>query len=315
MIYRVVILLAVLALWTTSAIASEAMEIKAEPYVKTNTRVGQLAFFKTYQQSFKSAGNVIELSLEEGQTFKKGDVLAKVDTDDLSSELNQLIAEKAFVNKEIERLKKLKKVNAVSQSDVDRQKSRSSQLRAQIIRTREFLDAALIVAPFDGVVISRYIDAGEFVNAGQAVISIAPVADNLVVEVAVQDQLLMHLAVGQKIMLENRSSDAKLLGEVKTVPQMPEANTGLFVVKIMITDTENTRVGSLYNVTLTQSMNMVYPIPADYVQLDFNQTAILMLNNDGKKATPKRLKVIDHNSEYVYVKADSQSSINIVKMD
>ncbi len=307
--------MAVLALWTTSAIASEAMEIKAEPYVKTNTRVGQLAFFKTYQQSFKSAGNVIELSLEEGQTFKKGDVLAKVDTDDLSSELNQLIAEKAFVNKEIERLKKLKKVNAVSQSDVDRQKSRSSQLRAQIIRTREFLDAALIVAPFDGVVISRYIDAGEFVNAGQAVISIAPVADNLVVEVAVQDQLLMHLAVGQKIMLENRSSDAKLLGEVKTVPQMPEANTGLFVVKIMITDTENTRVGSLYNVTLTQSMNMVYPIPADYVQLDFNQTAILMLNNDGKKATPKRLKVIDHNSEYVYVKADSQSSINIVKMD
>jgi len=295
--------------------ALERLEIKAEPYVKTNTRVGQLAFFKTYQQSFKSAGNVTQLTLEEGQTFKKGDVLAKVDTDDLSSELNQLIAEKAFVNKEIERLKKLKKVNAVSQSDVDRQKSRSSQLRAQIIRTREFLDAALIVAPFDGVVISRYVDAGEFVSAGQAVVSIAPMKENFVVEVAVQDQLLSHLAVGQKIMLENRTTEAKLLGEVKTVPQMPDASTGLFVVKIMVTDTENTRVGSLYNVTLTQSMNMVFPVPADYVQLDFNQTAILMVSNGSEQPKPKRLKVIDHSPDLVYIKADSQSAIKIEKMD
>ena len=315
MISRVVILLTMVVCFSSWAFASETLEIKAEPYVKTNTRVGQLAFFKTYQQSFKSAGNVTELTLEEGQTFKKGDVLAKVDTDDLSSELNQLIAEKAFVNKEIERLKKLKKVNAVSQSDVDRQRSLSSQLRAQIIRTREFLDAALIVAPFDGVVISRPIDAGEFVSAGQAVLSIAPINENFVVEVAVQDQLLTHLAVGQKIMLENRTTEAKLLGEVKTVPQMPEANTGLFVVKIMVTDTENTRVGSLYNVTLTQSMNMVYPVPAEYVQLDFNQTAILLVNSGTEKAKPKRLKVIDHSPELIYIKADSQSAIKIEKMD
>ena len=315
MISRVVILLTMVVCFSSWAFASETLEIKAEPYVKTNTRVGQLAFFKTYQQSFKSAGNVTELTLEEGQTFKKGDVLAKVDTDDLSSELNQLIAEKAFVNKEIERLKKLKKVNAVSQSDVDRQRSLSSQLRAQIIRTREFLDAALIVAPFDGVVISRPIDAGEFVSAGQAVLSIAPINENFVVEVAVQDQLLTHLAVGQKIMLENRTTEAKLLGEVKTVPQMPDANTGLFVVKIMVTDTENTRVGSLYNVTLTQSMNMVYPVPAEYVQLDFNQTAILLVNSDTEKAKPKRLKVIDHSPDLIYIKADSQSAIKIEKMD
>jgi len=315
LISRVVILLTMVVCFSSWAFASETLEIKAEPYVKTNTRVGQLAFFKTYQQSFKSAGNVTELTLEEGQTFKKGDVLAKVDTDDLSSELNQLIAEKAFVNKEIERLKKLKKVNAVSQSDVDRQRSLSSQLRAQIIRTREFLDAALIVAPFDGVVISRPIDAGEFVSAGQAVLSIAPINENFVVEVAVQDQLLTHLAVGQKIMLENRTTEGKLLGEVKTVPQMPDASTGLFVVKIMVTDTENTRVGSLYNVTLTQSMNMVYPVPAEYVQLDFNQTAILMVNSGTEKAKPKRLKVIDHSPDLIYIKADSQSAIKIEKMD
>ena len=77
MISRVVILLTMVVCFSSWAFASETLEIKAEPYVKTNTRVGQLAFFKTYQQSFKSAGNVTELTLEEGQTFKKGDVLLK----------------------------------------------------------------------------------------------------------------------------------------------------------------------------------------------------------------------------------------------
>ncbi len=290
--------------------ASEALEIKVEPYTKMTTRIGQLAFFKTYQQSFKSAGKVTQLELEEGQQFEKGQVLAKVDTDDLSSELNQLIAEKAFVNKEIERLKKLRKVNAVSQSDVDRLKSRSSQLRAQIIRTREFLDAALITAPFDGVAISRYVDAGEFVNAGQAVLSIAPLADNFVVEVAVQDKLLTHLNVGQQVMLVNRESGAKLIGQVTVLPQMPDKLTGLFVVKIGITDAPNTRIGNLYEVVLTQSMNLVYAVPTQYAQIDFNQTALVMVNDQ-----TKRLKVVAHDVDTVYLEADSQQPLKIVKMD
>ena len=243
-------LLFVLAmLFGTSANAVEAIQINAEPYAQKASRIGHLAFFKTYQQSFKSAGNVTQLNLEEGQLFKKGDVLAKVDTDNLSSELNQLIAEKAFVNKEIVRLKKLKKVNAVSESELDKMKSRSSQLRAQIIRTREFLDAAMIIAPFDGVVISRYVDAGEFVNPGQTVLSVAPLENNYVVEVAVQDFMLDGLSVGQQIMLKNRQTGATLLGEVKTLAQMPEQSTGLFVVKIAVTEASNARVGNLYGVT------------------------------------------------------------------
>ncbi len=290
--------------------AREAIQIEPEPYAKKTARIGQLAFFKTYQQSFKSAGNITSLNLEEGQSFAKGDVLAKVDTDDLSAELNQLIAEKAFVNKEIVRLKKLQKVNAVSQSELDRMKSQSSQLRAQIIRTREFLDAALIVAPFDGVVISRYVDAGEFVNPGQAVLSIAPLKDNFVVEVAVQDYMLENLSVGQQLMLTNRQTGGTLLGEVKTLAQMPEDATGLFVVKIAVTEAPNARVGNLYDVVLTQGMNMVYPVPVAYAQLDFNQTALVLVNNK-----PSRFKVVDHDSEFVYLKANASQNLELSKMD
>ena len=294
--------------------ALEALSLKAEPHAKQAHRVGQLAFFKTYQVSFKSSGKITQLNIEEGQGFSKGEVLAKVDTDDLSSELNQLIAEKAFVNKEIERLKKLKKVDAVSQSELDRQKSRSSQLRAQIIRTREFLDAAHIVANFDGVVIARYVDGGEFVSAGQPVLEVAPLTENFVVEVAVQDRLLAFLNVGQQVVLKNNESGADLIGEVKTLAQVPDRETGLFIVKIAITDNPEVRVGALYDVTLTQNMAMVLAVPVEYAQLDFNNTAILRVVDDKTgQAKAKRFEVIDHDYDTIYVNADNATTLKIVK--
>lgn len=298
-----------------NAVSLEAIVLKAQPHTKQTTRIGQLAFFKTYQESFKSSGKITQLAIEEGQAFKKGEVLAKVDTDDLSSELNQLIAEKAFVNKEIERLKKLKKVDAVSQSELDRQKSRSSQLRAQIIRTREFLDAAHIVANFDGVVVSRLADSGEFVTAGQPVLNVAPLVDNFVVEVAVQDRLLQFLEVGQQVVLKNTQSDASLIGEVKTLAQMPDKSTGLFIVKIAVTDSPDVRVGALYNVTLTQEMQMVYAVPVKYAQVDFNNTALLNVSGrESGKAMPERFKVIAHDYQTIFVMPrNSETEITLTK--
>ena len=309
MVSRAITLLIFGCLISFHTIGLESLVLKAEPYTKQTTRIGQLAFFKTYQESFKSSGKITQLAIEEGQAFEKGEVLAKVDTADLSSELNQLIAEKAFVNKEIERLKKLKKVDAVSQSELDRQKSRSSQLRAQIIRTREFLDAAHIVANFDGVVISRLVDAGEFVTAGQAVLDVAPLIDNFVVEVAVQDRLLQFLKVGQQVVLNNTESGARLIGEVKTLAQMPDSSSGLFIVKIAVTDAPESRVGTLYDITLTQKMAMVFAVPVEYAQLDFNNTAILTIQEpESGKFKPKRFKVIDHNYDTIYV--DAQERLN-----
>ncbi|QTH63092.1 efflux RND transporter periplasmic adaptor subunit [Psychrosphaera ytuae] len=310
MVVRTTLFIIAIGLLGFPAFALEALQIKAQDYSKQSFRVGQLAFFKTYQASFKSSGNITQLAIEEGQMFKKGEILAKVDTDDLSSELNQLIAEKAFVNKEIERLTKLKKVNAVSQSELDRLKSRSSQLRAQIIRTREFLDAAHIVANFDGVVISRLVDAGEFVAAGQAVLDIAPTVDNYVVEVAVQDRLLAFLTVGMQVELTSNLSGSVLLGEVKTLAQVPDRDTGLFVVKIAVNEAPEARIGSLYKVRLTQNQSMVYPVPVSHAQLDFNNTAIVRLVTN-KGAFPTRMKVVDHDFETVYLEALNGDVITI----
>lgn len=306
MVVRTLFTAALCCLISFQAISLEALKIKAEPYADQSKRIGQLAFFKTYQTSFKSSGNITQLAIEEGQLFKKGDVLAKVDTDDLSSELNQVIAEKAFVNKEIERLTKLKKVNAVSQSELDRLKSQSSQLRAQIIRTREFLDAAHIVANFDGVVISRLVDAGEFVSAGQPVLDLAPLVDNVVVEVAVQDKLLTFLNVGQEVQLRNTQSQAELTGKVKTLAQVPDKDTGLFIVKIAVLDDAKVRVGTLYEVTITQQIELAYAIPSDYAQLDFNSTAILLVEQNGQ-TKPVRFDVVSHDYQTIYVSATSNS--------
>ncbi|MDC2889989.1 HlyD family efflux transporter periplasmic adaptor subunit [Psychrosphaera algicola] len=142
-------------------------------------------------------------------------MLASVDTDELNSELNSLLAEKAFVNEEVKRLLTLRKQNAVSASEYERNKSQSSQLKAAIIRVRQLLEAASIVAPYDGIVISRLLELGEFAALGQTILEIAPIKDNLVINVDVLGSELRYLNYGVELPVSARDKSNSQLAKVK----------------------------------------------------------------------------------------------------
>jgi len=295
---------------------AESINLSLEPYVKTHSRTGQLDFYRTYQYSFKSSGEVSELNVDVGQQFKKGAVLASVDTDDLSSELNQLLAEKAFINKEVRRLSRLEKVDAVSASEVEQFKSRSSQLKARIIRVREYLDASSIVAPYDGVVLTRNVDLGEFVGPGQMVLTVAPVADNLVISVAVTEQELPEFQHGKEIVVEDVVNQRSLPARVKQIATTPNMKTGLFQVDLAISPTspmQNMNIGKLFSVHVTARTELVFKVPNHLASVDFNRTALIQIVDENNNHRLKRFDVIDFDLDFVYIAAQNLSRLTVIK--
>ena len=310
MIARVVILL---VLATLSVNANEVLTLELEPYEKKSWRTGKLDFYRTYQYSFKSSGNIKTLAVDAGDEFTKGTILANVDTDDLSSELNQLLAEKAFINQEVKRLSKLAKIDAVSARDVERYKSHSSQLKASIVRVREYLEASTIKAPYDGVVISRNVDLGEFVGPGQAVLEVAPLKDNLVVSTAVTESELADLHLGKQLAVKDKTEQQVLPAMVKKIASTPNAMTGLFQVDLAIDTVNNMRIGKLFEVEVLQASTLVFKVPSHLASVDFNKTALIQVLDLDSKPRLKRFKVVDFDLEHIYIHAQQATQLSVVK--
>ncbi|ATJ91177.1 MULTISPECIES: efflux RND transporter periplasmic adaptor subunit [Acetobacter] len=116
-----------------------------------------------------------------GAVVKAGDVLAEIDTPGLDAQyaaakanLNVAQARYKLAQITAKRWKALQGTQAVSQQEVDVQAANAEAQKAQVEAAEHEVErfAALegfkkIVAPFDGVVTSRFADVGDYVNAGR----------------------------------------------------------------------------------------------------------------------------------------------------
>ncbi|MCX2560077.1 efflux RND transporter periplasmic adaptor subunit [Acetobacter farinalis] len=116
-----------------------------------------------------------------GAVVKTGDVLALIDTPGLDAQyaaakanLDVALARYKLAQITARRWKALQGTQAVSQQEVDVQAANAEAQQAQVEAARHEVErfAALegfkkIVAPFDGVVTSRFADVGDYVNAGR----------------------------------------------------------------------------------------------------------------------------------------------------
>lgn len=300
-------------LHVNQVIAADNVELQLEPYQKVSVRKGQLDFYRTYQYSFKSSGNLQQLNIDVGEHFKRGDVLASVDTDELNSELNSLLAEKAYVNEEVKRLMELRKQNAVSASELEKYKSTSSQLKSSITRVKKLMEATSIIAPYDGIVISRALELGEYVAPGQMVMEIAPINKNLVVNVDVLESELGQLKYGDQVEVSGSSENGPTFGVVKKLTSTPNATTGLYRVSLAVEPFAGMTIGSSFDVHLAEQQVFVFKVPVHLAKMDFNQTALIKIKKDNADAGLNRFEIVDFNQDYILVKPNGLASLKILK--
>src|SRR5712692_7242205 len=105
-------------------------------------------------------GRLVRLALEEGQTVRRGDVLAELDSDELRA---ALAAERIVAAHDLDQ----------AQRDLDIAHARLLTSRAAVDRDEAQLRKTRILAPISGTVIGRHAQAGETLEAGQRVLTLA----------------------------------------------------------------------------------------------------------------------------------------------
>jgi len=141
--------------------------------------LGTVQAFYTVTVTARVDGELTKVAFTEGQTVRKGDLLAQIDPRPIQAALDQAVATKtkdaaqlANAKRDLERYTLLQPEDLASKQTVDTQRATVDQLAAQIKidealidNARAQLDYTRITSPIDGRTGIRLIDPGNIVHA------------------------------------------------------------------------------------------------------------------------------------------------------
>ncbi len=97
-------------------------------------------------------GRVVSINFKEGQFVKKGDVLVKLNDDELQAQLTRAEFQYTLLEEKLQRQKILLSKEAVSREDYDQVSTEFNVLKQDIEQLKIKIAKMKIVAPFDGVI-------------------------------------------------------------------------------------------------------------------------------------------------------------------
>lgn len=133
------------------------------------------------------AGRLVAVRVQEGQTARKGDLLAEIESDEVRAALDEArarvqeaAAEVRLAELNLARRRQLVAEEILAAHDLDQAtrdleiaRARHDTARAAVSRYEAQLRKSRIVAPLSGTVTAREVDAGEMVEAGDVVVTMA----------------------------------------------------------------------------------------------------------------------------------------------
>ena len=180
----------------------------------------------------------LDSQLEPGMTVAKGDVLAKLETSALASNLAQAKSQVTQAELNLKQAKHeqtvaLKMLSAKTSSPFARREPQVAAAKAELDRAQQALQSANkllseanIVAPFDAIILRRMISPGEWLESGQVLFELAA-SDSVDVELPVSDlhwQKVQGALSKPEISVSNRAGQL-WPAKVRYVAPQADANT------------------------------------------------------------------------------------------
>jgi RND family efflux transporter MFP subunit len=159
-------------------------EVVKQAEVKSlQTFIGSVIYSQSAKVASQGSGAVVAVNFKEGEKVKKGDVLNRLDNQiikaqitSLKASLNEVLVSLKRAQKDLARYETLIKQDAVSQSvyddnlfNVESLENKVASLQANIKAKEIEMSKKVTHSPFDGVIISKYIELGDWAAQGSQV--------------------------------------------------------------------------------------------------------------------------------------------------
>ena len=181
--------------------------------------------------SSDASGTIERLLVEEKETVHKGQVIARIEAEDTQaalavarSRVGEADADIRLYQAEVARAEHLfredvgsKQAWEKAERDLDAARARRGSAVAEAHRLAALVEKTVVVAPIDGVVITRFAHAGETVANGDPIVAIADLTRTRV-EAEVDEYDAARIRLGGKATIKAEGFDAQWRGTIEEIP-------------------------------------------------------------------------------------------------
>ncbi len=221
------------------------MQVVEKETAKTDLIMGVIDFDKRSGISSEISGLIKSQNITEGAMIKKGFALVHINTDFIENSI-------AMTRKEIEQIeikiksaqRNLDRYDILLQKDITSKKifeDFSDQVKENIkqkeiaiqklARLRLEIKKSIIYAPFDGLILEKYKNEGEWLNPGEPVCLLAS-RDDMIVKVAVSEELIAYVRPGTKAAFTVPALNRKFTGKIIRFAPVADVKSKTFQIKI-----------------------------------------------------------------------------------
>jgi RND family efflux transporter MFP subunit len=236
---------------TDAAVPVDVVTVQMRGLTDSVTAGGTVEALEEVTLTTKLTGRVAAVPVKEGDRVRAGQVLVRLEDDEILVQVRQAEAAVAQAQANLEnaipnlaRMESLYDSGAVSKAQLDAARLQLSTAKAQVAQAEAALGFAqlqahhaVVVSPLTGTVTHRYVDPGSLASLmpGQSNLVTVAQIDTVYVVLDVSETDLGRLRVGQQVAI---SADAypqrKFLGSVREIAPSADSRTRNFRIKVAV---------------------------------------------------------------------------------
>jgi len=276
--------------------------------------VGTVFYLEVSDVAAEVNGRIEAVSFEEGQRIKAGHVLVRLNADLLEKNLKgmkasyeQALSELEKARSDFQRIENLYQRQVVPEQVYDENRfkvkgleKKAESLNAEVERLEVELQKKVVKAPFNGVVIKKHVDRGEWLSPGS---SVATMARDEIVDIVVEvpEEITRFIRSGVEVRVKAGGRETR--GKIFALIPRGDIATRTFPVKVRMNNSLSLVEGMEARVVLpANDRRRSLMVPRDAVLNLSGQNVVFAIVDSKANLIP--VKVIGYQGNWVGVEAE-----------
>ena len=224
----------------TTIVASE------ERWPSTLTAIGTLAAVRGVTVSADLPGVVDRIAFESGQFVQEGDVLALLDTRQERAQLAAAEAQLDLARVNYERMEGLLGERVIARAEFDRANAEQRQAEARVREISAAIERKTIRAPFSGKLGITTVNPGQYINPGDAIVTLQAI-DPIYADFYLPQQQLGQLQVGQTVVVDTNAFASRTFdGKIRSINPRVDNTTRNVQIEATVDNRERKLLPGMY---------------------------------------------------------------------
>jgi membrane fusion protein (multidrug efflux system) len=208
--------------------------------------VGSLRARRGVDVTTEVAGLVREVAFSSGQEAKAGQILVRLNDDTDIALLQSLKAQADLAQTVYQRDKAQYDIKAIAKAQLDADEADLRSKRAQVAQQAALVEKKTIRAPFAGRLGITTVNPGQYLNPGDAIVTLQAI-DPIYADFYLPQQQLGQLALGQTILVDTSAyGGRRFTGKIESINPKLDSNTRNVQIEASVDNHERKLLPGMY---------------------------------------------------------------------